>query len=212
MRMLTVVAAVFAAALGLAAATGMAGAHHREAGAHEHGRGTLNIALEGKRLMMELEAPGADIVGFEHEPRTDAQRAAIEKAEKQLAAPQTLFRLPAGAGCVLKHTKVVLAGDDHDHGHEHDAQHHDEVHEKGHKDHAHDGDAKAEHANDEHAAFRAEYAFDCKAPAGLTTIGFGYFKAFAGARRLDVTFIGPKGQSKFEVTRATAGINLGGMI
>ena len=39
---------------------------HRQLGAHEHGHGNFNIAIEGKSVSMELEAPGADIVGFEH--------------------------------------------------------------------------------------------------------------------------------------------------
>ena len=32
--------------------------------AHVHGHGILNIAVEGQVVEMELEAPGADIVGF----------------------------------------------------------------------------------------------------------------------------------------------------
>ena len=32
---------------------------HRELGSHEHGRGTLNIAVEGNKVTMELEVPGA---------------------------------------------------------------------------------------------------------------------------------------------------------
>ena len=68
-------------------------------------RGTLNIAIEGARLTMELEAPGADIVGFEHKAKTEQQKAAVEKAKQQLAEPQALFKLPAAAGCVLKEAK-----------------------------------------------------------------------------------------------------------
>ena len=60
--------------------------------------------------------------------------------------------------------------------------------------------------------FRVEYTFDCKAPASLTTIGFGYFKAFAGAQKLDVTVVTPKQQNKFEVNRARPRVDLGGMM
>jgi hypothetical protein len=183
------------AGIGLAAATGAAQAQHREAGAHEHGRGTLNIAIEDGRLSMELEAPGADIVGFEHQAKTKAQKAAVEAAKKQLAAPQGLFELPAAAGCVLKEAKVAIEaeGDDHD----------------GHDDKDHDSKAGND---DAHSAFRAEYAFECKAPASIASIGFGYFKAFAGAQKLDVTVITPKQQNKFEATRAKPSIDLGGMM
>ena len=52
---------------------------HREAGAHAHGHGKVNIAIEGQRLSIELEAPGADIVGFEHEAKTAAEKAAVKR-------------------------------------------------------------------------------------------------------------------------------------
>jgi hypothetical protein len=194
---------------GLAAA-GVAEAQQRQAGAHEHGRGTLNIAIEGTRLSMELEAPGADIVGFEHKAKTKKQKAAVEKAEKQLGAPQALFQLPAAAGCEFEASNVSLEGDEHGHEHGGDAKakDHDHAHEAKGKSHGHD-DATGEA---EHSSFRAEYAFNCSAPANLTSIGFDYFKVFAGAQKLDVTVIGPKGQSRFEVSRARPRLDLGGMM
>jgi hypothetical protein len=191
-----------AVGIGLAAAAGAGYAQQREAGAHEHGRGTLNIAMEGSRLSMELEAPGADIVGFEHQPRTQKQKAAVAAAKKRLAAPQGLFELPAAAGCALKEAKVAFEAE---HGHD------DAAKGRPHKEGT-EGAGKAEHADDEHSAFTAEYTFDCKAPAGLTTIGFGYFKAFSGAEKLDVTVVTPKQQNKFEVNRARSRIDLGGMM
>src|SRR5258708_3075099 len=68
--------------------TGRAGA--RELRADQHGRGHLNIAVEGNKVSMELEVPGADIVGFEHAAKTDREKAAVETAKTQLAAPLTL--------------------------------------------------------------------------------------------------------------------------
>jgi hypothetical protein len=189
-----------AAGLALAAAAGAGYAHERQAGAHEHGRGTLNIALEGGRLSMELEAPGADIVGFEHKAKTQKQKAAIEKAEQQLMTPEALFQLPAAAGCELETAGVALEGTDHDHGHG----------AKGHGDKS--KNAKSRHADHEHSVFKAAYTFDCKSPASLTTIGFGYFKTFAGAQKLDVTVITPKQQNRFEVSRASPRIDLAGMM
>jgi hypothetical protein len=46
----------------------------------------------------------------------------------------------------------------------------------------------------------------------MTAIEFGYFRAFAGAQKLDVNVITPKGQSKFEVTRSNPNLSLAGMI
>jgi hypothetical protein len=204
MRTWGTLAAALAGAGGLAAAASIGSAQHRQAGAHEHGRGTLNIALEGSRLSMELEAPGMDIAGFEHKAKTKKQEAAIASAKKRLAVPQTLFQLPASAGCVLKEAKVALEGEDHDDEHSHKDD-------GGKDDGSKSADVKADHDH-EHSGFRAEYAFDCKAPANLTIVGFDYFKAFAGAQKLDVTVITPKGQSKFEVSRARPRLDLGGMM
>jgi hypothetical protein len=199
---------LFAVGFGLVAAAGAGHAQQRQAGAHEHGRGTLNIALEGTRLTMELEAPGADIVGFEHKAKTQKQTTAVEKAEAQLEAADALFQLPATAGCVLEASRVAIEGEGHDHDHGADKDHDHKEAAKG------DGKdtTKDEHADDGHSSFRAEYAFECKNPSGLTGITFSYFKVFAGAQKLDVTVVTPKQQSRFEVTRANPRIDLGGMM
>ena len=88
---------------------------HRELGAHEHGRGTLNIAVEGNKVTMELEVPGVDIVGFEHAAKTRREKAAVEKAKTQLLAPLTLFALPASAACRVTEAKVEVETGEHDH-------------------------------------------------------------------------------------------------
>jgi Protein of unknown function (DUF2796) len=199
---------LFAVGIGLAVAAGAGNAQQRQAGAHEHGRGTLNIAVEGTRLSMELEAPGADIVGFEHKAKTQKQTTAVEKAEAQLEAADALFQLPATAGCVLEASRVAIEGEGHDHDHGADKDHDHKEAAKG------DGKdtTKDEHADDGHSSFRAEYAFECKNPSGLTGITFSYFKVFAGAQKLDVTVVTPKQQSRFEVTRVNPRIDLGGMM
>jgi hypothetical protein len=167
----------------------------RQMGAHEHGTSTLNIAFDGGTLVMELEAPGADIVGFEHAAESDADRAAIEAAEAVLADPATLFALPAAAGCMLSSADAHLAGEDagHDHGHSHD--------------HSHDAAAK-----DAHSEFHAEYSFDCADPAAVTSIGFGFFDAFPNAQKVDVQVVGPNGASAFEVDRSAPTLALDGLM
>ena len=88
MRTATMAALALTLALGLAAESSTAVAHKRELGAHEHGRGTLNMALEGNRLTMELEVPGFDIVGFEHMPTSRKDKAAARASvERVLAWP-----------------------------------------------------------------------------------------------------------------------------
>ena len=171
---------------------------HRELGAHEHGRGTLNIAIEGNKVTMEFEAPGADIVGFEHTARTRREKQVVEKSKAQLSDPLTLFKLPAAAGCRVTEAKVEIEAGEHDHGA---------------KDGTKATSAKEANKKEEgHADFHAEYTLECTSPANITAIEFGYFRAFAGAEKLDVNVITAKGQSKFEVTRKKPSISLAGMI
>jgi hypothetical protein len=174
---------------------------HRELGPHVHGHGTLNIAIEDKRVSMELEAPGMDIVGFEHAASTDDQKAAVDKAKVRLEQPLGVFLLPAGAGCTVAEAKVAIEAEHHHDGDDdHDADHAD----------AKDGDGHDEHAG--HNQFHATYALDCANPAELTTITFDYFTLFAGAHDLTVSVVTGKGQSQFEVSRSKPTLDLGGIM
>jgi len=187
---------LLALGLGVAALPQSAAAQHRQLGAHEHGRGTLNIAIEGTRVSMELEAPGADIVGFEHAARTGRQKTQLEQAKKQLLAPQTLFKFPDAAGCVVAGASVDIESDEHEHEASGGAQ----------KKH---DDAAEERS---HSNFHGQYSFTCNAPTAITAVDFGYFRAFAGAQKLEVNVITSKGQTAFEVTRAKPRIDLAGMM
>jgi hypothetical protein len=183
---------------------------HRELGAHVHGHGTLNIAIEDKRVALELEVAGMDVVGFEHAASTPEQKAAVDKAKGQLEKPLDVFALPAEAGCNAAEAKVVIeteaAHGDHDHkdGHDHDAKGSDD-----HDGHDHDHGDKAEGG---HSHFHATYALDCTSPAELTTITFNYFKLFPGAKELTVNVVGAKGQSSYEVSRDKPTLDLAGVM
>lgn len=110
MRKYFIIAAALAASIPAIAAE-----ENRELGAHEHGHGKLNIAIEGNRVSMELEVPGADIVGFEHEASTPDQKAAVEKAKATLGDALAVFGLPAGAGCKLAEAKVAVQAEEKHH-------------------------------------------------------------------------------------------------
>ncbi len=191
---------------------------HRQLDAHTHGVGSLNIAAEGNVFAIELEVPGADIVGFEHPPHTDQQKAAVAQAKAKLSKPLELFRLPGAAGC-----RLVSAEVEHETEEDHDAEHAGE-HSKterhgdddsGHRDHD-DGVEKAkdhDEAEDaQHAEFHAEYQLNCRRPASLLTIDFDYFKVFKGAEALRVSIVAPKGQSQRKVTREQPRLSLQGMM
>jgi hypothetical protein len=188
-------AAVFFTGISLAIAPCAALAQHRELGPHQHGHGTLNIAIEGGRVSMELDVPGADIVGFEHAAKTKVEKAAVEKAKAQLADPLSLFVMPKAAGCSVKEASVKIEGAE-----EAKAEQAEQA-----KQAAPKGDAHAEHSD-----FNAEYVLECSAVDKLTSIEFAYFRKFAGADELEVNLVTTKGQNKFEVKRSKPRLDLTG--
>src|SRR5262249_22584425 len=154
-------------------------------------------AIEGKKMSMELEVPGADIVGFEHEPSTPEQRAALAEARAKLANAAVLFAPDPKAGCELNQVKVSTEAG---HGHEH--------HDHGDKGSA----ASHEKEEAEHSEFHGEYAFVCAAPSRLKSMTFDYFKEFPNAQELDINVVSPKGQSSFEVKRDKPSLDLTGIM
>ena len=189
--------------------------------AHVHGSGTLNIAIEGAALEMELQAPGFDIVGFEHAAATEADKAKLKAAYALFKAPMQLFRLSSGAVCKLDHMDVHYTNDpDHgkhaghdDHtGHEGSEAQDGHGHDTGHDAAGHDADHDAAHKHSdktgEHGEFHAHYKFSCANTSALSAIRFGYFDKFEGAEVLKVNIITPKGQKSYDVSRDEQAIDL----
>jgi hypothetical protein len=166
----------------------------RELEAHAHGYGIFNIALEGNSLAMELEAPGADIVGFEYAPETDEQKAAVARAKTILGNPMKIVALPRACGCVVKSVNVEV----HIQGREAGEQDHDQ--------------GQTAYGSGSHSEFRAEYQLICSAIEKLTEITFSYFDHFNGAEKLAITIIGPGQQRRFEVSRSSRKIRLDGIM
>ena len=197
-----------------AASFALAEGEKRELGAHEHGHSALNIAIEGDRVEMELMAPGADIVGFEHEAASADDKAVVAQAKAVLGEPLALFGFTDAAGCAVETAAVEIEGeehmDDHGDGHGDEAHAEEEHHEEG--EHA-DADHEAHEGEASHNEFHAAYALTCSAPDALDAIDFAaFFETFAGAEEVEVTVISEKGQSSYEVERDAAVVDLQGVM
>jgi hypothetical protein len=68
-------------------------------GAHAHGVAEMNIAIEGRQLLITLESPADNFLGFEHSPKTDAEKATFKKVSEQLQNASVLFVPDAAAQC-----------------------------------------------------------------------------------------------------------------
>ena len=65
-------------------------------GAHQHGVVQLDIAVDANRITIQMSSPLDNLLGFEHAPRNDTERARV--AALLAALRGTLFTIdPAGA-------------------------------------------------------------------------------------------------------------------
>ncbi|VVN36286.1 hypothetical protein PS645_05115 [Pseudomonas fluorescens] len=161
---------------------------HASLAAHEHGVGRLNAALDGQTLELELESPAMNLVGVEHAPTTDADKAKVAAVRKQLEKPLALFNLPKAAGCVVaaQELESPLFGDK--------------------ADDDHDEDAKGEHHH-EHSEIHAHYQFKCSEPGALKTLELAnIFTTFPATQKIHVQLISPSGQQGVEVTAQAAAL------
>ena len=132
--------------------------------AHLHGRVEVGVVIEGDALLIDLKAPGYDVVGNERGLATKEDREAAETAAQLLEdEAATLFGIPEAAACKVQQVSTTIAvsdddgGDHHDHGHEAHAEKHDdhghETHADKHGDHGHEAhaDKHDDHGHEAHA-------------------------------------------------------------
>ena len=180
--------------------TGIYAEETRQVDKHEHGVGELNIAIDGSLAEFEFMLPGADIVGFEYEAKSDEDLAKIENALLVLENYENLFALTKNSKCVLADLDYHLSGEEHD---EHADEEHDE-----HADEEHE-----EHADEEsHTEFYAKYSFKCDNIKQLDKVEFSYFKTFPNSSELEVQFVSDIGSNAFEVEADKPAIILKGLL
>jgi hypothetical protein len=157
----------------------------QEPGAHVHGVAELRVVVDGTQLEVALESPLDNLLGFEHAPRTEPQRAAVRAMTAKLRRAQGLFTPSAAARCAIASVELAssalpasLLGQ------------------------AGPAAAASEAAPDGHADLDATYTWHCDAPAQLKGLDVGLMQAFPGIRQLDVQVVGPKGQSAARLSAA----------
>ncbi|BCT35734.1 DUF2796 domain-containing protein [Pseudomonas sp. BNK-6] len=164
---------------------------HGSLGAHEHGVARLNAVLDGQALELELESPAMNLVGFEHAPSTDADKAKVAAARTQLEQPLVLFSLPKAAACTVAKQELEspLFGD------KPEADDHDDD----------DKDAAGHEHHHEHSEIHAHYQFTCAKPDALKNLDLGQvFKTFPATQKIQVQLISPNGQQGVEATAKAA--------
>ncbi len=162
----------------LVQSTALAQAGH---GAHVHGKVQANVAVQGNKLSVQFEFPLDSLLGFEHRPRTDAQRQAAQAALAQLKQPQDWLKPGAAARCTLSASEVsapVLEP------------------------------AKPGVKEDAHADLDASYEFTCAAPEQLAVLDILLNSRFKRIQRMEVQVAGAKTQSKQTLRGAATQVKL----
>ena len=181
---------------------------HRHHDAHEHGVGEFNLATDGQKLIIEIELPAHDVVGFEHEARTKEQKRAVNAAVEKLKIAGQNVSIPSRANCKADAAAKVESGlIKNDKGHEH---HVDGHHDDGHHDHDHKGHHDEDHASGEgHSEFSIQYTYKCSDINKLTQVEVQMFKNFSRMKKLKVQALTASGSVSVGLTPKQSVINLG---
>lgn len=149
---------------------------HAQAKAHTHGLATLDIVIEGRTGTLAFRAPAEDIIGFEREPRTPAERWQRDLALLRLQTRmREMVRFDPSLGCTIKATEVHGGKEDHDHD--------DDGHEGG------------------HAEVHGEFALACQqSPAGKD-IRFAFSTVFPTIRTVQVQLLADDRQDGRRIER-----------
>ncbi|MEP1230721.1 MAG: DUF2796 domain-containing protein [Litorimonas sp.] len=160
----------------------------RSADAHSHGDAELAIVIEENVVTIELDSPIYNILGFEHAPETDAQKAALKQAEQKLGSSEALFTFNNKALCkALSRDVNVALFDTETHEEDHDDEDHDDE-----EDH----DDTEAHNEDNHKDVILTYDFECQNPANLSNVNINLFEFFENLSEIDVTLLGPATQKQ----------------
>jgi len=173
----------------------------RSAEAHIHGDAELAVVVDADVVTIELETPLYNLLGFEHHPKTAAQKAKVEMAEGQLQRGEELFVFNAEAKCNLISDSMTLELFDEEHE---DDEHHDE-----HDEHdEHDDDEHHDEQEDSHKDVLLQYQYRCTKPSSLENVSVNLFEFFEDMSDIDVTYLGPSTQKQVSLTRKNTQMDL----
>ncbi|VTU34511.1 DUF2796 domain-containing protein [Variovorax sp. PBL-E5] len=145
--------------------------------AHVHGQLRLDVAIDGPTVVIEMDSPLDNFIGFEHAPKTDAEKKTADDAVAQLRAADQLFRIDPSANCKLGPVTLRSAA-------------------------LGLGKADAD-AAEGHADLDGTFAFNCTNAQATKFIDIALLDAFKGIRQIDVQIAAPQGQFKRTLKRPT---------
>ncbi|MBE3899463.1 DUF2796 domain-containing protein [Vibrio parahaemolyticus] len=201
---------VLAIIIGLFLSTVATAEEYRQHSAHVHGHVEFNIAQDGSDLLLEITAPGADVVGFEHAPENAEQEKTLQHAVATLEDSNALFAINPQAQCEIEevHVEHSLGGqhEEHEH-HDHEGHDHDEHAHHDHDKHEHDGHEGHDHSeHSDHGEFTVQYRFHCAQVGELSHIQTDWFNQFPSTESVNVNLFTDTTQSATSLTKSNTQI------
>ncbi|MFW1477962.1 zinc uptake protein ZrgA [Vibrio parahaemolyticus] len=201
---------VLAIIIGLSLSTVATAEEYRQHSAHVHGHVEFNIAQDGSDLLLEITAPGADVVGFEHTPENAEQEKTLQHAVATLEDNNALFAINPQAQCEIEevHVEHSLGGqhEEHEH-HDHEGHDHDEHAHHDHDKHEHDGHEGHDHSeHSDHGEFTVQYRFHCAQVGELSRIQTDWFNQFPSTESVNVNLFTDTTQSATSLTKSNTQI------
>ncbi|EMW0562815.1 TPA: DUF2796 domain-containing protein [Vibrio parahaemolyticus] len=201
---------VLAIVIGLSLSTVATAEEYRQHSAHVHGHVEFNIAQDGSDLLLEITAPGADVVGFEHAPENAEQEKTLQHAVATLEDSNALFAINPQAQCEIEevHVEHTLGGqhEEHEH-HDHEGHDHDEHAHHDHDKNDHDGHEGHDHSeHSDHGEFTVQYRFHCAQVGELSRIQTDWFNQFPSTESVNVNLFTDTTQSATSLTKSNTQI------
>jgi hypothetical protein len=154
---------------------------------HEHGAAQIDIAVDAQGIVITLETPLENLLGFERAPRSDAEHKSAAALKLQLQAAAKLFRIDPAAGCddgTAELSAPVL----------------------GWGKPATQADGKS--AGAAHADLDASFSFRCTQAGKASYVDVALWQALTRLNRIKVQVASNKGQGKAVLQRAAQRVTL----
>lgn len=150
---------------------------------HVHGVAKLDVAIEARKMSIQLDSPLDNLLGFERAPRTEAERKLADTAIAKLNAAGSMFTIDPAAQCTLSHVDLSSSA-------------------------LKLGRPNPEEKKEGHAEIDGSFEFDCLDAGKAAYIDVGLFE-FARLQMLEVQLATPRGQFKRDLKRPAVRILLG---
>ncbi|WP_434952638.1 DUF2796 domain-containing protein [Shewanella sp. HL-SH4] len=137
--------------------------------AHVNGLAQVTIAIEDQTIEIEISAPAADLVGFEHVAKTESDIKSVADLATKLAKDADLFVLKAG-NCKLVNSTINTSSMTNQ-----NSGVTDKVNKPSH--------------NDGHSEVVAHYRYHCKKIENLSTITVTVFEKFPSIEKIQAMWV-----------------------